>query len=91
MMTMDERVEAAQDAMCESKMWPVVFASGAAAELARIALAAAFPELQGDKPTHWLAPWDITEHMAAEMECQFSTESQWTAARDAYLGKGDGG
>ena len=62
-MTMDERVEAAESALMNSKMWPVVFAAGAAHEVARIALAAAFPELHGDKPTHWLAPMEATEAM----------------------------
>ena len=57
---------------------------------ARAALAAAFPELSGDKPTHWLAPMEATEGMMAVSYGACDPED-WARARDAYLGKGDGG
>lgn len=48
-MTMDERIEAGLVAMMEAQ------ASSVRRDQVRAILAAAFPELTGDKPTHQLA------------------------------------
>lgn len=62
---------------------------------ARTVIAAAFPELSGDKPG-WIAPWEPTKEMWAagrvvDGYMLHSVGSVWDAMRDAYLGKGDGG
>ena len=113
-MTMDERVEAAVEAFGtagwatlglgdirkspEAKEW--------ASQYIREILAAAFPELHGDK-THWLAPVEPADEMirAGRREAAFvisdaasiyramgaAARGERTEAADAYLGKGDGG
>jgi hypothetical protein len=94
-MTMDERVEAAARAGLAHRgldwdittpEWRKEFQTQFS-----VALAAAFPELHGDKPTHWLAPMEATEDMRDAMADQMGSRAEWGAARDAYLGKGDGG
>jgi len=67
--------------------------------MARAAIAAAFPELHGDQPKGWIAPWEATEEMNDAVDDardrydhEFITSSRaFQVARDAYLGKGDGG
>jgi hypothetical protein len=70
-------------------------------------IAAAFPELSGDKPTHWLAPMEPADEMirAGRREAAFvnsdaasiyramgaAARGERTEAADAYLGKGGGG
>lgn len=64
------------------------------------ALAAAYPELHADPPTHWIAPWEATSEMekAGGWECfdgEYSVErpdmarSAFTAMRDAHLASAD--
>lgn len=60
-MTMDERVEAATAAI--RKFLGDAAMSPTAEYIARIALQAGVPELQGDKPKGWIAPWEATESM----------------------------
>ena len=62
----------------------LVVQAGARLDAERV-IRAAFRELFTDPPSAWLAPWEVSESMANEMECQFSTEAQWEAARDAHL------
>ena len=111
-MTMDERVKAAVEAFGVAG-WAAlglgdIRLSPRAEELAsqyvREIIAAAFRELSGDKPTHWLAPTLLRERVdtvletfgAAEAAGYQSRDRQYAIdmlrpARDAYLGKGDGG
>jgi len=86
---MDERVEAAARVS-----WRL---SGISIDLVRSMLAAAFPELHGDKPG-WIAPWEATETMenaawdtAPRQGDDMEPTRAYRAMRDAYLGKGDGG
>lgn len=106
-MTMDERVEAAARATAESFGWrgwdrddgePSNTIRGHYFASARAALAAAFPELHGDQPKGWIAPWesdgamDDAAHLASEYKWIGADPMVvWAAMRDAYLGKGDGG
>lgn len=102
-MTMDERVEAAARAYD-----PDAFAETASEALRRATrqhvreiLAAAFPELHGDQPKGWIAPWDPTDKMCLATTAgaadevsdalRWDVEHEWKSLRDAYLGKGDGG
>jgi len=109
MTTMDERIEAA--ARAEYATMPYLDEEGEVIpwedlhENVRVGrcnemrpfIAAAFPELQGDKPTHWLAPIEPTLEMelAADRfdhrELPSRGYQHFVAMRDAYLGKGGGG
>lgn len=95
-MTMDERVEAAKRAiLCRYGN----MTEKEAELLARMALHAGVPEFHGDKPTHWLAPWEITDDMIDAVDRiggdddpgWWISDYEWDRIRDAYLGKGDGG
>lgn len=143
-MIMDERVEAAARRMCEvDKLAPdpdaPIIWNGKPAKAweARVPIVLAvaevlWPELHGDQPKGWIAPWELpyeaelatvtayalwtqteigeiakaVEHIETTDELKwqdrgwrqgFGTTSGeqirvvWRAARDAYLGKGDGG
>lgn len=98
-MTMDERIEAAARAH-DPDWWES--ADEEARDIVRVwmrrAIAAAFPELSGDKPTHWLAPIFATTKMIDAPTALFKSDGPlrsaslcWVLMRDAYLGKGDGG
>ena len=52
--------------------------------LARQFLTAAFPELSGDKPTHWLAPMEVTKEMvvAGEDALDDFKDSDWGSGPD---------
>ena len=106
-MTWDERVEAAAREMAAEQEYPQDWDSWERRTEhnrkqwradARSVLAAAFPELSGDKPTRWIAPWESDGLMddaarTATGQKWIGTEPMvlWSAMRDAYLGKGDGG
>ena len=59
------------------------------------ALCAAYPELHGDSPSHWLAPWEASEEMLTAAENSPHGDSyhyaaprhQWPAMRTAHLAK----
>jgi len=101
-MTMDERIEAAARLAYEAE--PFVDIKGDPIPWAELSahvkqfpkrtvapiIAAAFPELSGDKPTHWLAPRVPTVEMQ-NAALESPSYIPWIAMRDAYLGKGDGG
>lgn len=83
-MTMDERVERAKRAIL-CRVPDGYGMTEIEAELyARMSLHAAFPELHGDKPTHWLAPMEVDN--AGD-----TVKAVWRKVRNRYLGKGDGG
>lgn len=97
-MTMDERIEAAAHKWAPLA-WTAIGLGDTVAHAARREaslrdvkeiIVAAFPELSGDKPTHWLAPWEATDEMW-EAQHYREPEDRWKNMRDAYLGKGDGG
>ena len=68
-------------------------------------IAAAYPELHSDKPSHWLAPWEASEVMYAAAEETnrgggiadggggepdiYDLEEVWSAMRTAHLAKED--
>ena len=62
---------------------------------ARDILRASYPELHGDKPSHWLAPWEASEEMLTAAENSPHGDSyhyaaprhQWPAMRTAHLAK----
>ena len=76
-MTDEQRVEAAARAMVKlgvtrraaGKQIPTRY------EEAQEALRSAYPELYGDKPSHWLAPWEATQEM---LEAALTTK-KWFA------------
>lgn len=87
-MTMDERVEAAARALTLADGWysgallaPMAEARKAYRDKALKAIAAAFPELTGDKPTHWIAP---VEPPLEAMEALHLEGLEWDDIRD-YL------
>jgi len=108
-MTIDERIEAAARALNEA-VSPQDFKplewlkKGQKQEIrakARKAIAAAFPELSGDKPG-WIAPWEPTDAMchavvAGTLEddvtdaVRWDVGYEWRILRDAYLGEGNAG
>lgn len=48
-----------------------------------------FPELDGEEPSAWLAPWETTSTLweAADLNCRADDEfdEMWVALRDAHL------
>jgi len=108
-MTMDERVKAAVEAfgvegwaalgLGDIRLSPR--ADELASQYVREILAAAFPELSGDKPG-WIAPWEPTDAMchavvAGTLEddvtdaVRWDVGYEWRILRDAYLGEGNAG
>ena len=73
-MTMNERVEAARRHL--GNRYDHHTMTGV--------LAAAFPELYGPSPTHWIAPNEPTSEM---MVAGWNTERLWPVMRSAYLGE----
>lgn len=105
-MTPSDRIEAAARAMwtmnsLASEMgltWDASPFSEHYREVAAAAVAAAYPELNGDSPSHWLAPNEATEEMEAAAEAlddrtgfydrNASGEEHYRAMRDAYRDEG---
>lgn len=58
--------------------------------LAHHALKGAFPDLYGEKPTAWIAPWEATFEMleaanGPDLYGDFNATGDWEAMRDAHL------
>jgi hypothetical protein len=90
-MVLEERIEAAADAIFETR-----YNDGPALDLARDAIRAAFPELFTDPPTAWIAPWEADGVMAIagahsttvndfEFDPYQAMEFAFDAMRDSHL------
>ena len=74
-MTLEERIEAAarEDSEYYDEYPPQT--QKMARDIAEKILRAAYPELHSDKPSHWLAPWEMTHEMrAASVEASDSDD-----------------
>ena len=65
-MTDEQRIEAVAKMVCPNGINDACIRAGVCEccrEIAEHYLRAAYPELHGDKPSHWLAPWEASEEM----------------------------
>lgn len=76
-MTFEERVERAWDIINDSDC------IGAERSRVEAAIRAAFPDLYGEKPTAWIAPWEASEEMREAGSGP--VDRDWRTMRDLYL------